>query len=145
MRNFKSIFAAAILFLTGVTAANAQIADGGRISVSVPNEFVLRDKTFPAGTYTITRTPATTDSGSLLLIRGENSAMVFDTMKSETAVPAGATQLVFDNVDGVSYLSGIAVQGTTARNEILKTKRQKQAFSAGTASQTYVTVANTGF
>ena len=144
MRNFKSLFAAAILFLAGVTAANAQIADGGRISVSVPNEVVLRDKTFPAGTYTIARTPATTDSASLLIIRGENEAMIFDTIKGESARPAGATQLVFDNVDGTSYLTGIVVRGETAKNEILKTKRQKQALSAGTASRTYLTVTNTG-
>jgi hypothetical protein len=145
MRNFKTIIASAILFLAGVTAANAQLSDGGRISVSVPNSFVLRDKTFPAGEYTITRTPATTDSASLLIIRGDNDAMVFDTVKSEAGSPAESTQLVFDTVGGTTYLAAIAVGGDTARIEIPKSKRYKQAMTNNTASRTYVTVTNTGF
>lgn len=145
MRNFKSIIAAAVLFLAGVTAANAQLTDGGKISVSVPDAFVLRDKTFPAGVYTITRTPSTIDSPSLLILRGDNEAMIFDTIKSDGVSAARATQLIFDTVGGTSYLTGIAVGGDTTRLDIPKTKRFKQALTEGSASRAYITVTNTGF
>jgi hypothetical protein len=145
MFNFKSVFAVAALFLGGVTAANAQLVDGSRISVSVPNAFVLRDTTLPAGEYTIERTPSTADSPSILIIRGEDEAMVFDTMKSESPAPAAATQLVFDTVGGTTYLTEILVKGSTAKNQIVKTKRYKQALNDGTSSRVYVTVTNTGF
>ena len=59
MRNFKHFLRSRYVFLAGATAASAQLVDGNRISVSVPNEFVLRDKTLPAGQYTIERTPIT--------------------------------------------------------------------------------------
>lgn len=145
MRNFKHFIAIAVVFLAGATAASAQLVDGNRISVSVPNEFVLRDTTLPAGEYTIERTPVTTDSPSLLIIRGEGETMIFDTIRGESAEAADATRLLFDNVDGTSYLAGIVVKGTSIRNDIPRTKRYKQAVSDGSAQRTYVTVTNTGF
>ncbi|MEQ1646316.1 MAG: hypothetical protein ABL959_22880, partial [Pyrinomonadaceae bacterium] len=59
MFNLKAKFmlAAAVLFIGGVSAANAQLVDGSAIKVAVPSSFVLRGETFEAGTYTIERTP----------------------------------------------------------------------------------------
>ncbi len=42
----KFILAAAVLFIGGVSAANAQLVDGSSIKVAVPNSFVVRGETF---------------------------------------------------------------------------------------------------
>lgn len=141
----KLMLAAAVLFIGGVSAANAQISNGSTIKISVPGSFVLKDATFPAGEYIIERTPNTSDAPSVLIIRSENEAMVFDTMIASSKEAAESTQLVFDTVDGVNYLSAIMVKGQSTRNEIAKTKSQSQKAAEGVAGRYVVTITNTGF
>lgn len=142
----KSLLATAVLFLGGVVAANGQIADGSIITVSVPNSFVVKDTTFDAGVYTIERTPNTSDSPSLLILRGENDAIVFDTVVSNSKEAAATTQLVFDTVGNTNFLSQILVKGSASKNELMKTKAQKKAINeSSSVKTTYLTITNTGF
>ena len=135
----KFILAASILILGGFSAVSAQITNGSVIKVSVPSSFVVKDETLPAGVYTIERTPSTVDSSSLLIIRGDNGkAMIFDTMIGETNYAAKATELVFETVDGINFLSRIVVKGQTTVNELPKTKAQ-------TRKGAVVEITNTGF
>lgn len=141
----KSLIATAILFLGGVVVANAQISDGSIITVSVPNSFVLKDTTFEAGVYTIERTPDTSDSPSLLILRGKGDAIVFDTIVSNTSETAANTQLVFNTVGDTNFLSEILVKGTTAKNEVPRTKAQKKAMSEISGVRNFLTITNTSF
>ena len=148
MFNFttKLILAVSVLVLGGVSAANAQLADGSAIKVNVPTAFVVSNSTFEAGTYTIARTPSTIDSPSLMILRGDNgSTMVFDTMIASSKQAAGETELIFDSVGGTNFLSKIVVKGTTSVNELHKTKTQKKAVTDGVSSVYVVTITNTGF
>jgi hypothetical protein len=140
----KFMFAAAILFI-GVSAANAQIANGSQISVNVPSDFILKDKTFAAGNYTIERTPSTIDSPSLLILRGEGETMIFDTMTARTNGTATDTQLVFDTVDGLKYLSAIQVKGQNVTSEIAKTKKQTRMMANASAGRFVLTITDTSF
>lgn len=141
----KFILAAAFLFIGGVSAANAQLANGSVVKVNVSSSFVLRDETFPAGTYTIERTPSTADSPSLLVLRGEGETIVFDTIIARSNDAAANTQLVFDTVGGTNYLAAIVIKGQTARNEIAKSKAQAQSIAEGVSSRIILTITDTGF
>lgn len=146
MFNLKSkiMLAAAVLFIGGVSAANAQVSNGSIIKVSVPSEFVVRDATLPAGEYTIERTPNIADSPSLLILRGEGEAIVFDTMvKSSTSV-ADTTELVFDTVAGVNYLSAILVRGESGSNQVPKTKAQRKQIESAADGRQVVTITDAG-
>lgn len=147
MFNLKSKFmlAAALLFLGGVSAANAQLVNGSTINVAVSSPFVLRDKTFDAGVYTIERTPSTIDSPSLLILRGEGETMVFDTILGRSEVAVDNTQLVFETIGGTNYLSAIVVKGNTTKNEIARSKAQARAIADGVSVSQTVMIANTGF
>jgi len=147
MFNLKAKFmlAAAVLFIGGVSAANAQLVDGSSIKVSVPSSFVLRGETFEAGTYTIERTPSTVDSPSLLVIRGEGETMIFDTIVDRTNETAKNTQLVFETIGGTNYLSAIVVKGQTTKNEIARSNAQARAIADGVSVTQTVMIANTGF
>ncbi|MEQ1643839.1 MAG: hypothetical protein ABL959_10380 [Pyrinomonadaceae bacterium] len=147
MFNLKAKFmlAAALLFLGGVSAANAQLVNGSTINVAVSSPFVLRDKTFDAGVYTIERTPSTIDSPSLLILRGEGETMVFDTILGRSEVAVDNTQLVFETIGGTNYLSAIVVKGNTTKNEIARSKAQARAIADGVSVSQTVMIANTGF
>jgi len=123
--NVKLMLAALVLSIGAISMVNAQVEPGTTLRFFVDSNFVVNGENFQAGEYTIERTPSTADSPSLLIIRGEKS-MIFDTMVSDTRDAADRTELVFENVDGVNYLSAIAVEGHTSRNELLSAKAQSK-------------------
>jgi hypothetical protein len=127
MIKFKSKFAAAaallVLSIGAFQMVGAQVEQGTSLRFFVESDFVINGETFPAGEYTIQRTPNTSDAPSVLMIRGANS-MIFDTAVSDSRVTADRTELLFENLDGVNYLSAIVVEGHTQRNELLSARVQ---------------------
>jgi hypothetical protein len=121
--NLKLILAALLLSVGAIANVSAQVEPGTVLKFFVDSDFVVNGTTFPAGEYTVERTPNTADSPSLLILRGEKS-MIFDTMIADSRVVADRTELVFENVDGVNYLSAITVAGQTSRNELRSAKSQ---------------------
>ena len=112
MSNVKAVFLAAILILGGVTVANAQLVNGSVMRVNIPTSFVIRDRPFPAGNYTIERTPITNDSPSLMILRGMGESVVFDTFASRPSRNLDNSQLIFDIVGNTRHLSRIEVKGS---------------------------------
>ena len=92
------------------------------ITINVPSSFVLRDKTYPAGVYSITRAAGTVNSSSVLVIQGEGGSAIFDTVSTESNTAAKDTQVVFEKVGGVLYVSKIVFKGESAGKQILRTK-----------------------
>ena len=123
MSNLKLFVAALILSIGAMATANAQVVPGTVLKFFVANDFVINGHPFPAGEYTIERTPNTADSPSLLIIRGETS-MIFDTIIADSPKAADRTELLFENVDGVNYLSAIVIAGDSVRNELPTAKSQ---------------------
>lgn len=115
--------AALVLSIGAIANVSAQVEPGTTLKFFVANDFVVNGTSFPAGEYTVERTPSTADSPSLLIIRGEKS-MIFDTIVADSREVADRTELIFDNVDGVNYLSAITVAGQTSRNELPSAKAQ---------------------
>lgn len=145
MFNFKTLVAVAVLVLGGISAANAQIVDNSAIKIAVPSPFVLRGETLPAGVYTIARTPGKSDSPSLLILRGEGETVVFDSMIGPAERDVKNTQLVFDTINGVNYLTDILVKGQSSKNSIVRSKAQTRALASGVAVSKTVMIAETGF
>lgn len=144
---FKFLLIASFLILGGVSAANAQMANGSVLSVDIPTSFTVKDKTFEAGRYTIERTPSTIDSGSLLILRGANgNGIVFDTTQAKLARAANETELVFEGAAGNNFLTRIIFKGQEAAIELPKTKAQRQALTQASATTLRVVLTqDTGF
>src|SRR5688500_2162056 len=128
MFNFKiKIVIAAFALLGGVTAASAQFNFGSALRVNVPIEFVVEDKMFPAGEYSIFQTPSTTDSSTNLILRGRNGrSMIMNTMIARSNEAAMSTHLVFDVIDGTHFLSKIWLKGEITANEIPKSRFERR-------------------
>ena len=121
--NLKLMLAALVLSIGAIANVSAQVEPGTVLKFFVGSDFVVNGTSFPAGEYTVERTPNTADAPSLLILRGEKS-MIFDTMIADSRVVADRTELVFANVDGINYLSAITVAGQTSRNELVSAKSQ---------------------
>ena len=145
MFSLKAVIFTAVLLIGGITVANAQIGQGAVLKVDLPNAFVVNGTTFSAGQYTIERTPSTIDSPSLLITRGNGKGMVFDTIASRSSKPAGTTQLVFDNVDGMLFLSQIWLKGATTASEIPMSRSERQMIAANKSLHKVVITTPTGF
>jgi hypothetical protein len=92
-----------------VVTAHAQDPDG--VVVKVPFEFVVGEKTMPAGTYSVGRI-SSVDSHSGLIIRNyDNSVLVLATL-AETA-SAQQPELSFEHVEGKYFLSKVETLGGT--------------------------------
>lgn len=123
MSNLKLMVAALVLTFGAIAGVDAQVEPGTVLKFFVANDFVVNGTSFPAGEYTVERTPNSNDAPSLLIIRGEKS-MIFDTMIADSRVASDRTELIFENFDGVNYLSAITVAGQTSRNELGSAKSQ---------------------
>ena len=129
MFNFKIkiVLVAFVLVLGGVTAASAQFNFGSALRVNVPSEFVVEDKVFPAGEYSIFQTPSTTDSSTNLILRGRNGrSMIMNTRIARSNEAAMSTHLVFDVIDGTHFLSKIWLKGEITANEIPKSRFERR-------------------
>jgi hypothetical protein len=140
----KLMLAVAVLIVGGVSAANAQLVNGTTLKFNVPTSFVLRDQGFLAGTYEVARIPGTVDSPTLLVLRGEHDVMVFDTLTARSAKVADNTELVFDTVAGINFLTEIRIKGDDIAIDVPKTRSQKQAIAKNSPAEHIVLTANIG-
>lgn len=126
---FKILFAISFLVLGCFTAANAQIENGEALRVDVSHPFVVRDKTFPAGKYTITPLEEADGSTHLLKLQSQEGKefAVFDTLEKNLNEPSRNTELIFNQAGGEYVLTGIQVKGEDQADQIPETRSEKRA------------------
>src|SRR5262245_45339836 len=80
---FNVVIVASFIMLGGIVAANAQIANGGAIRFTVDHPFVIKNKTLPAGRYSITPLSMPDGSDDILRLQSEDGkeSMFFSTME----------------------------------------------------------------
>ena len=102
-----------MILLGGMIAANAQIDSGSAIRFEVSHPFVIDGKTLPTGKYSISAIATQSGSSDVLKIQSADGkeSMLFSTLKKFYGEAAGKTELVFDQVGDISYLTEIRVKG----------------------------------
>jgi len=125
---FKILFALSFLLLGSFVVANAQIEDGEALRVDISHPFVVRDKTFPAGRYTITPLEEADGSNHLLKLESQQGKefAVFDTQEKDLNTPYKHTELVFNHAGDEYVLTEIRIQGEEQANDIPETRSEKQ-------------------
>ena len=124
----KILFMLSFLLVGGFIVANAQIENGETLRVDVSHPFVVRNKTFPAGKYTITPIEEADGSNHLLKLQAQNGkeSAVFDTLEKNLNEPYKHTELVFNHAGDEYVLTEIRVQGEEQANDIPETRSEKQ-------------------
>jgi len=128
----KILFAVSFMVLGSFTAANAQLGNGNAIRVTVDHPFVVEDKTFPAGKYTIATIGDFDGSDSILKLQSLNGKefVAFQTIGEELNEPAKSTELIFDRLGDEYILSKIRIAGDIEGTEVEKTRSEKAALAA---------------
>jgi hypothetical protein len=109
----QKFLAVSMILLGGMVAANAQIDSGSAIRFEVSHPFVIDGKTLPAGKYSISAIATQSGSSDVLKIQSADGkeSMLFSTLKKFHGEAAGKTELVFDQVGEIAYLTDIRVKG----------------------------------
>jgi len=120
MKTFASILLVAAALLLG-SAAQAQDL---RVKASIPFDFVLGDKIYPAGVYMVQRAPI--GDGSVVTLRDVESQKVRNAITNACTAPKTpeATTLVFDKLGEQYFLRQIWVAGNTSGREFPTSKSE---------------------
>jgi hypothetical protein len=109
----NKVYVTALLTLTclcGLVAkAHAQDPDG--VVVKVPFEFVVGEKTMPAGTYSVSRISSVDPHSGLIIRNYDNSVLVLATLAD--AASAQQPALSFEHVEDKYVLSKVETLGGT--------------------------------
>jgi hypothetical protein len=117
--NMFPLLAALIVLL----AAGSAFAQADRMVVKVPFDFVIGNKTLPAGQYDVHPT------GSLgtLTILGEGEHKMFAiSYRVESTQPSQTSKLIFNRYGNRYFLSQVWIQGNESGRQLPKTGMEKE-------------------
>lgn len=139
-RTYKILLGLSFLFIGGLTmTANAQIPDHAIIKANIPFSFIVRDKTFSPGKYTIKKATESEDFAlEITDDTGHAKAMVFETNGTTAKETPKNSNIVFDKLGDKYFLSKIFVAGDTDGNEVEKSKLQKDLEKNNMKPEKYV-------
>jgi hypothetical protein len=111
MKNIRFILTVIAALLTMATAAQAQHT---KVSATIPFNFVVGDRAYPAGDYSFT------NSGVVLQINnaGQTGTEMLLSQSCERARPSETTKLVFQKMGGYYFLQQIWVAGNSRGREL---------------------------
>lgn len=114
-----------ILFAGLLLAAGSAYAQSSRLVADIPFDFVMGNRTFAAGEYTIR--PAGIN-GQVLLLQNSDSREIqfFTPIYCSSAQPQDETKLVFNVYGNHYYLSQIWMEGYDQGRELPMSQREKE-------------------
>ncbi len=114
-----------LLAAGGAIRANAQALEEGTIEADVPFAFIVGEKTFPAGKYTLKRADDT--NPGVLEIRNDKGrrTVFFEAETTQANQYPRQTNLVFDKIGDEYFLSEIWASDTNLGYRLPKTSAEK--------------------
>ena len=135
MKQSKWFVVVALLVLSGMAAA--QLIGSTRIVAQVPFEFMVANKTVPAGEYVV---QAFTMDGKTLVIRNTEAkvALVSTSSQAEGKQDSSHYALVFKRYGDRYFLSGIKIEGSniTYRLPESRAETELRAQNASSSEET---------
>lgn len=134
MRNLRSILAALAVLLVA-TATQAQTT---KVTATVPFNFVVGDRAYPAGDYSFS------NNGPVLQIADAEQATtgIILSQACERVRPSPDTKLVFDAMGGYYFLRQIWVAGNLHGRELPRSHREVQLAHNDVKSESVIVAAN---
>jgi hypothetical protein len=134
MKNLRSILAALAL-LVMATAAHAQLP---ALSATVPFNFVVGNRSYPAGEYLFR------NSDDILKITNAEQAKTEITLSKacESLRPSADTKLVFDTMGGYYFLRQIWVAGSSNGRELPRSRMEVRLAQNHEKQESVIVAAN---
>ncbi len=125
MKKLSRVLSMSSLFvLLAVAPALGQGRSSHKIQADIPFDFMVKETTFPAGTYTVS-----TLRPDVLLIRsldGHESVVVMTIDVQEGLTPPDETKLVFNRYGDQYFLAQVWTVGTVSGREFLKSSAESE-------------------
>ena len=120
-----------LMGIGNVTARAQGLIDDTSIEADVPHKFIVKDKTLPAGKYTVKRLDDT--QPNVLEIRSADgrTAVVFEAESVQTNQIRSDAELVFNKLGDQYFLSKIWTSDSNFGYEVPKTKAEKTLEGGG--------------
>lgn len=128
-----------ILFATlGLASAYAQVDTA--IQASIPFNFTVRGSTLPAGKYYIKQLNDT--DPNLLEIRSADNrrVVIFTTIDDQAANAPKRSELVFDRIGDMYFLSQVWLKGYNLGEELPKTRAERRMKGAGARIENHTVI-----
>ncbi|HEV7511866.1 MAG TPA: hypothetical protein VGO27_09205 [Candidatus Acidoferrum sp.] len=134
MKNLRSILAALAVLLMA-TAAHAQQMT---LSATVPFNFVVGDRAYPAGDYLFS------NRDNILKITNAEQAKTEITLSNacESVRPSTHTKLVFDSMGGYYFLRQIWVAGNSSGRELSRSRTEVRLAQNHEKQESVIVAAN---
>jgi hypothetical protein len=132
MKNLRSILAALAVLLMA-TAAHAQQT---KLSATVPFDFVVGDRAYPAGDYLFS------NNDKVLMITNDGKSELILSQACESGKPSADTKLVFQSMGGNYFLRQIWVAGNTRGRELPRSHTQARLAQNQVKSESVIVAAN---
>jgi hypothetical protein len=142
IQSMKMLLVLGLLIGIGNVTARAQaLSDDTAIEAYVPHAFILKDKTLPAGKYTIKRVDDT--QPNVLEIRSADgrTAVVFEAESVQANQIPRKAEMVFDQVGDQYFLAKIWTTDSKIGYQLPKTKAQEGLEGSGTKAEQHSTFA----
>ncbi|MEK6303328.1 MAG: hypothetical protein AABO41_21675 [Acidobacteriota bacterium] len=128
----KMLLMLSLLIASGSVTARAQeLIDDTAIKADVPHAFIVKDKTLPAGKYTVKRLDDT--QPNVLEIRSEDgrNAVTFEAESAQTNQIPRKAELVFSKLGDQYFLSKIWTADSSLGYQLPKTKAEENLEGSG--------------
>jgi len=134
MKNLRSILAALAVLLMA-TAAHAQQRT---VSATVPFNFVVGDRTYPAGDYLFR------NSRTVLMITNAEHSKTDITLSNacEGVTPSADTKLVFDSTGGYYFLRQIWIEGYSSGRALPRSRTEVRLAQNREKQESVIVAAN---
>lgn len=114
-----------LVMLAVVPASGAGRLDH-KIQADIPFDFMVGDKTFPAGTYTFTQPTITPGVLRIRSLDGHDSVLVITQSVQESLTPPDETKLVFTRYGDLYFLAQAWIVGEIEGREFLKSRTESE-------------------
>jgi len=132
MKNLRSaLVALAVLFIA--TAAHAQEA---KVAATIPFNFVVGDRAYPAGDYLFS------NNGAVLRITGAEQTTIILSHACESPAPSTTTKVVFRQMGGSYFLKQIWLEGELRGRELPRSESEIRLAQNHDKSEPVIIAAN---
>jgi hypothetical protein len=125
----------AVFSLLLVLSSASVQAQSKRNSIDIPINFIVGQKTFPAGEYTVEPTRQDSQNEWLLENTNRHFSVVFTTIPVWSSVTQEQTKLVFNRYDDQYFLSQIYTAGDNSSRELRMRHWERQLAKNGVQAE----------
>lgn len=132
MHSIKMLLMLSLLIAGGTVTARAQaLIDDTVVQANVPHSFIVKDKTLPAGKYTVKRLSDT--QPNVLEIRSDDgrNAVTFEAETAQANQIPSKAELVFNKLGDQYFLSEIWTPDSSLGYQVPKTKAEESLEGSG--------------